>query len=202
MVENRSICVYCGSQPGNDPAFEAAARALGTSIADNGIRLVYGGGTGGIMGAVAEAVLKGGGQVTGIIPAFLQSREAGNGKQLTFDELIVTRDMHERKHAMFEKSGAFVALPGGIGTLEEIIEIMTWAQLGRHNRPMVLANIDGFWDPLLELLSHMGTAGFIHSAHLAKPLVVSDASEIVPLIAARWEAGGTDAGDRAVIDRM
>ncbi|WP_419914878.1 TIGR00730 family Rossman fold protein [Hoeflea sp.] len=202
MVENRSICVYCGSQPGYDPTFETAARDLGKSIAESDIRLIYGGGTYGIMGAVAEAVLEGNGKVTGIIPEFLQSREAGNGKRLSFDELIVTRDMHERKHAMFEKSGAFVALPGGIGTLEEIIEIMTWSQLGRHRRPMVLANIGGFWDPLLELLNHMGTSGFIHSAHLAKPLVVTDARKIVPMITAQWDAGDTGAGDREVIDRL
>ncbi|WP_136658677.1 TIGR00730 family Rossman fold protein [Nitratireductor sp. XY-223] len=202
MAENRSICVYCGSQAGNDPVFEAAAVTLGRSIAENDIRLIYGGGTHGIMGAVAGAVISGNGLVTGIIPEFLKSREAGNGKKLSFDELIVTRDMHERKHTMFEKSGAFVALPGGIGTLEEIIEIMTWSQLGRHKRPMVLANIAGFWDPLLELLNHMGTTGFLHSAHLAEPLVVSDASEIVPLIVRQWESGSTGAGDREVIDRM
>ncbi|MEX3008175.1 TIGR00730 family Rossman fold protein [Hoeflea sp. TYP-13] len=202
MSENRSICVYCGSQPGNNPEFENAAHALGKSIASHELRLVYGGGTSGLMGTVAEAVIDGNGLVSGIIPGFLQSREAANGNRLDFDELIVTKDMHERKHAMFEKSGAFVALPGGIGTLEEIIEIMTWAQLGRHRRPMVLANISGFWDPLLELLNHMATAGFLHSAHLARPLVVADPEEIVPAIIAEWEAGGASAGDRDVIDKM
>ena len=110
--------------------------------------------------------------------------------------------MHERKHAMFEKSGAFVALPGGIGTLEEIIEIMTWSQLGRHRRPMVLANIMGFWDPLLELLKHMRMAGFLHSEHLARPLVVENPADIVPTIISEWASGDTGSGDRDVIDKM
>ncbi|MCY6381430.1 TIGR00730 family Rossman fold protein [Hoeflea prorocentri] len=202
MTEIRSICVYCGSQPGNDPQFDNAARVLGQSIAANDIRLVYGGGTQGLMGTVAEAVIGGKGLVTGIIPEFLQSREAGNGKKLTFDEHIVTKDMHERKHAMFEKSGAFVALPGGIGTLEEIIEIMTWSQLGRHRRPMVLANMAGFWNPLLDLLNHMAHAGFLHTAHLARPLVATNVEQIVPMIMAEWEKGDVGAGDQAVIDRM
>ncbi len=202
MSEIRSICVYCGSQPGNDPAYEETARALGKSIAQNNIRLVFGGGTQGLMGAVADAVLKADGLVTGIIPEFLQTREAGNGYDLVFDELIVTEDMHTRKHTMFEKSGAFVALPGGIGTLEEIIEIMTWAQLGRHTRPMVLANIAGFWNPLLELLSHMRSAGFLHTAHLAQPLVVSDPAQIVPTILKAWQSGEVSAGEQDVIEKM
>lgn len=154
------------------------------------------------MGAVAKATLAGNGLVTGIIPQFLQSREAGKGAQLTFDELVVTQDMHTRKHTMFEKSGAFVALPGGIGTLEEIIEIMTWAQLGRHTRPMVLANINGFWDPLLALLEQMKSADFLHTEHLARPLVVSDADEIVPVILNAWDSGKSSAGDPELIDRM
>lgn len=202
MAQNQSICVYCGSQPGNDPKFEYAARVLGKSIAGHGLRTIYGGGTSGLMGAVAEAAIAAGGPVTGIIPGFLKSREAADANRIAFDELIVTKDMHERKHAMFEKSGAFVALPGGIGTLEEIIEIMTWSQLGRHRRPMVLANVLGFWDPLLELLGHMQTAGFLHSAHLARPLVVDEPEEIVPAIIAEWASGDTGSGDPAVIDKM
>ncbi len=202
MSQNRSICVYCGSQPGNNPRYEAAARTLGQSIANHDIRLVYGGGTHGLMGAVARAVLAKNGLVTGIIPQFLQSREAANGADLTFDELVVTEDMHTRKHTMFEKSGAFVALPGGIGTLEEIIEIMTWAQLGRHTRPMVLANINGFWDPLLALLEQMKSADFLHTEHLARPLVVSDPGEIVPTILRAWDSGNVSAGAPDVIDRM
>ena len=137
----RKICVYCGSGPGTDPAFVEAARAFGAILAKNGIGLVYGGGAVGMMGALAHAVLDHGGEVTGIIPEFLMAREhALRGAQ----ELIVTRDMHERKRKMFELADAFVALPGGVGTLEEIVEQMTWAQLGRHKKPILLANISGF----------------------------------------------------------
>lgn len=146
----RSICVYCGSQPGRDPAHMEAGRALGKSIAENGIRLVYGGGTKGIMGAVASGVLSNGGEVTGIIPEFLVDMEATRHSLGQLNELVITKDMHERKHMMFERSDAFVTLPGGVGTLEEIVEIMTWAQLGRHAKPMVFANINGFWNPMLE----------------------------------------------------
>ena len=195
----RSICVYCGSQPGRDPAYLAAGRALGRSIAAHGMRLVYGGGTKGIMGAVASGVLSNGGKVTGIIPEFLVDMEATRHSLGQLDELIVTEDMHQRKHRMFEESDAFVTLPGGIGTLEEIVEIMTWAQLGRHTKPIVLANINGFWDPLTMLLEHMRDAGFIHTGHRVQPLLVSTPEEIVPAILAAREHGE---GDTAVINRM
>ncbi len=152
MSPIRSICVYCGSAPGKDPAFVAAAQAFGRIMAREGIRLVYGGGTIGLMGALASAVLDNGGEVTGVIPEFLTTRE----RMITrAQELLVTRDMHERKRKMFERADAFVALPGGIGTLEETIEQMTWAQLGRHKKPILLANINRFWDPLCALLNHM-----------------------------------------------
>ena len=150
-----SICVYCGSQPGRDASYREAARVLGASIAGHGLRLVYGGGTKGIMGAVASGVMSCGGKVTGIIPEFLMDKEATRHALGQLDELIVTPDMHLRKHTMFERSDAFVTLPGGIGTLEEIVEIMTWSQLGRHEKPMVFANINGFWDPMLKLIEHM-----------------------------------------------
>ena len=202
MVQIRSICVYCGSQSGGRPDYEQAATVLGQALAEHDIRLVYGGGTGGIMGTVAASVLRAGGQVTGIIPEFLREREAGDGERLSFDELIVTEDMHARKHAMFDRSGAFVALPGGLGTLEEIVEILTWAQLGRHGRPMVLANIDGFWDPLLQLFSHMDAEGFLHSHHLVRPLVIDRADEIVPRIIASWESAAGNGGDPEIIERM
>src|SRR5438445_1541872 len=158
MSSIRAVCVYCGSSAGADPAFAAAARALGKILADNRVRLVYGGGSIGMMGALARAVLAHGGDVTGIIPELLVNKEhmlAGA------QEIIVTRDMHERKRVMFEKADAFVALPGGIGTLEELVEQLTWAQLGRHSKPILLANIDGFWEPLLALLAHMREAEFI-----------------------------------------
>lgn len=178
----RSVCVYCGSQPGTDPDHMEAGRLLGKSIAENGLRLVYGGGTKGIMGAVASGVLKHGGQVTGIIPEFLMDMEATRSELTTLNELIVTSDMHQRKHTMFERSDAFVTLPGGIGTLEEIVEIMTWGQLGRHRKPIVFANINGFWDPMLELVRHMRDQGFIHTGHLVQPLVIDQPQDIVPAL--------------------
>jgi len=134
----QKICVYCGSGPGTDPAFVEAARAFGAILAKNGIGLIYGGGAIGIMGELSRAVLDNGGEATGIIPEFLVLREHAVKDA---DGLIVTRDMHERKRKMFELADAFVALPGGVGTLEEIVEQMTWAQLGRHKKPILLANI-------------------------------------------------------------
>jgi uncharacterized protein (TIGR00730 family) len=172
----RSICVYCGSGAGRSPAYVAAAKTLGRDMAQQGIRLVYGGGGAGLMGEVAKAVLKHGGQVTGIIPEFLSSKE-----HMLHDvqELIVVDDMHQRKQLMFEKSDAFVALPGGIGTLEELVEQLTWAQLGRHKKPIVLANIDGFWDPLLVLLTHMRDERFIREGLEVRFVKVDQAVDIV-----------------------
>jgi uncharacterized protein (TIGR00730 family) len=201
-VPIQSICVYCGSQPGRDPAYIAAGRALGKSIAAHGLRLVYGGGTKGIMGAVAAGVLENGGRVTGIIPEFLVDMEATRQSLTKLDELIVTEDMHARKHAMFERSDAFVTLPGGIGTLEEIVEIMTWAQLGRHEKPMVFANIGGFWKPMLDLVDHMREQGFIHRAHLVQPLVIDDVEDIVPAILDRASDITPTPGEEAVISRL
>ncbi|GGF77394.1 cytokinin riboside 5'-monophosphate phosphoribohydrolase [Rhizobium wenxiniae] len=198
----RSICVYCGSQPGRDPAYIAAGRALGKSIAAHGLRLVYGGGTKGIMGAVAAGVLSNGGQVTGIIPEFLVDMEATRHSLGQLNELIITKDMHERKHKMFERSDAFVTLPGGIGTLEEIVEIMTWGQLGRHEKPMVFANIGGFWDPMLSLVNHMRGEGFIHRAHLVQPLVIQEVDDIVPAILERDEITASSKGEEAVISKL
>ena len=198
----RSICVYCGSQPGRDPAYIEAGRTLGKSIAAHGLRLIYGGGTKGIMGAVAAGALSNGGQVTGIIPEFLVDMEATRHSLGQLNELIVTEDMHARKHKMFERSDAFVTLPGGLGTLEEIVEIMTWAQLGRHEKPMVFANIDGFWDPMLELVRHMRDQGFVHHAHLVQPLVVDKAEDIVPAILERGEDRPPSDGEDAVISRL
>ena len=196
----RSICVYCGSSNGRGDGYIAAGQALGRSIATHGLRLVYGGGTKGIMGAVAEGTHAGGGKVMGIIPEFLMNREAEARDLSRIDELVITRDMHERKHRMFEESDAFVALPGGIGTVEEIVEIMTWAQLGRHRKPIVFANIDGFWNPMLALIDHMRSEGFVHTSHLVQPLVVDTAEAIVPAILAA--AVANDDGDAAVIEKL
>src|SRR5580692_12942911 len=159
MSNIKAICVYCGSSPGTDPAFVGAAQSFGKILAENGVRLVYGGGSIGLMGAVAEAVLEHGGDALGIIPEFLTRKE--RPRQLA-QETIITRDMHERKQKMFEHADAFVALPGGIGTLEELVEQMTWQQLGRHSKPVLLANIDGFWAPLRALFDDMDRHGFIY----------------------------------------
>ena len=162
MSTIRNICVYCGSGPGTDPAFVKAAHTFGAILAQNDIGLVYGGGSVGLMGAVAAATMAEGGRVTGIIPEFLTNRERPFSDA---QELIVTRDMHERKRIMFERSDAFVALPGGVGTLEELVEQLTWAQLGRHKKPILAANIGGFWDPRCALLEHMQKLAFIRTTH-------------------------------------
>jgi uncharacterized protein (TIGR00730 family) len=199
----RSVCVYCGSSPGRGQRYVEAGQVLGRSIAQAGLRLIYGGGTKGIMGAVADGAIRGGGKVTGIIPRFLISKEATESALERLDQLIVTQNMHERKHSMFEESDAFVALPGGIGTVEEIVEIMTWAQLGHHRKPIVFANVDGFWNPMLELLDHMRAEGFIHTSHLVKPIVVAEPEQVVPTILVEAAADGAPAeGVESVIDKL
>ena len=182
----RAICVYCGSASGSNPAHIAAAQNLGQSMVAAGFGLVYGGGGIGLMGEVARAVRAAGGHVLGVIPGFLQAREV-HFKDAS--EMIVTKDMHERKMTMFERADAFVAMPGGIGTLEELIEQMTWAQLGRHGKPIVIADIAGFWRPLLTLLDHMQSEGFLRkpfmeTAERSLYEVVEDASAVVPKIIA------------------
>jgi uncharacterized protein (TIGR00730 family) len=198
----RSVCVYCGSSPGRDEVYMKAGHTLGRSIAQSGLRLIYGGGTKGIMGAVSDGALRAGGKVTGIIPRFLLSKEATEAALGRLDDLIVTENMHERKHIMFEKSDAFVALPGGIGTVEEIVEVMTWAQLGRHRKPIVFANVKHFWDPMLALIEHMRAEGFVHTAHLVNPLVVEKPEAIVPAIMVAASSIETPEGVASVIERM
>jgi uncharacterized protein (TIGR00730 family) len=200
MSKIQSVCVYCGSSPGKNPVYAQSARQLGASIAAHGLRLTYGGGTKGIMGAVSDAVLENGGKVLGIIPRFLMNKEATATDLSELSQLIVTENMHERKHTLFENADAFIALPGGIGTVEEIVEIMTWAQLGRHKKPMVFANIQGFWNPMIALIEHMRAEGFIHSGHLMRPLVIADVEKIIPAILAAAKAD--DEGDAAVIGRL
>lgn len=158
MTKLKNICVYCGSNNGVRPEYVSAAETLGKTIAKAGIRLIYGGGSIGLMGTVARSVLDNGGGVTGIIPQFLKDREVMLGEA---SELVVTDDMHERKRLMFERSDAFVALPGGIGTLEEVVEMMTWAQLEQHTKPILIVNIAGFWDSLIGLFEHMADEGFL-----------------------------------------
>lgn len=198
MNSTHSVCVYCGSSPGSDPIYMQSGTALGAALAASGLRLVYGGGTRGIMGAVSKASIDAGGKVTGIIPEFLLSKEAKDGTQTGLDELHVVKTMHERKHMMFESSNAFVALPGGIGTVEEIIEIMTWGQLGRHEKPMIFANIRGFWNPMRTLIEHMTAEGFVHTLHKVKPLFLDTIEEIVPAIL----ASGSNDGNEAIIAKM
>ena len=181
MTTIKTVCVYCGSGPGTNPRFVEAAIAFGKVLARDGIRLVYGGGSIGLMGAVAKSVLDHGGAVTGIIPEFLTARENALKR---VQELIVTPDMHERKRLMFEHSDAFVALPGGIGTLEELVEQLTWQQLGRHTKPVLLANIDGFWEPLLALLAHMRETEFIRPNLQVDILKAERVEDILPRLRA------------------
>jgi uncharacterized protein (TIGR00730 family) len=180
----RNVCVYCGSGLGLNPAYREAARTLGAALAQNNLGLVYGGGSLGLMGEVARSTLDHGGRVTGIIPTFLVEKEA---MLRDVDEIIVTENMHERKQLMFDRSDAFVALPGGIGTLEELVEQLTWVQLGRHTKPVVVANIDNFWTPFLSLLTHMKADTFIRPGLDVRFSVVDDAEKIVPAIAGTWE---------------
>lgn len=171
------ICVYCGSGKGHNPLYSQAANTLGEALAEAGIGLVYGGGSLGLMGEVARAVLHNGGHVTGIIPEFLSAKER---MLREVQDLIVTTSMHERKQLMFEKSDGFVALPGGVGTLEELVEQLTWSQLGQHNKPVVLASIDNFWQPLVTLFDQMRAQAFIRSGLELRLKIVDRAEDIVP----------------------
>jgi uncharacterized protein (TIGR00730 family) len=177
MTPRRRLCVYCGSGPGRDPVYMSAARELGAAMADRGIGLVYGGGSNGLMGELARAVLANRGHVTGIIPEFLAVRE----RMMTeVNDLVVTASMHERKMTMFERSDGFVALPGGLGTLEEVVEMCTWAQLGQHAKPIVVCNIAGYWDPLLALFRHMRDEKFIREGLDVRLDIVKSAAEVIP----------------------
>jgi uncharacterized protein (TIGR00730 family) len=183
-----SVCVYCGSSAGGNPAYETAARAFGKAMAENGVRLVYGGGGLGLMGALARGVLDHGGQVTGIIPSFLMAREHALE---AVQEHIVTDDMHQRKQLMFNHADGFVALPGGVGTLEELVEQLTWVQLGRHAKPVVIANLEGYWDPLLGMLQHMRREGFIQKRAAVTYGIAESVDDILPMMeAAAAEALG------------
>lgn len=154
----RSVCVYCGSGKGIDRRFAKTARSLGRLVAESGLRLVYGGGGAGLMGETARSALANGGQVTGIIPESLISLEHPMDN---LTELVVVQNLHERKMLMYERSDAFIALPGGLGTLEEVIEQLTWAQLGHHDKPIIIINTAGYWNLLLDLLKKMRRETFI-----------------------------------------
>ena len=197
MSNLKSICVYCGSSDGTDPAMLAAAEALGVAMGEAGLALVYGGGNNGLMGAVARAVLSAGGQVTGIIPDFLRDKERMlDGAQ----EMIVVPDMHTRKRLMFERADAFVALPGGIGTLEELVEQMTWVQLDRHAKPVVIADIAGFWRPLLSLIAHMRQNGFIRPVAEVRYQVAETVPDIIPMIRATLDRYARIGATKTVLD--
>ncbi len=182
----KSICVYCGSSAGVSPRYAEQARAMGGALAERGITLVYGGGKVGLMGAIADEVLRRGGQVTGVIPQALLDKEVGH-RDLT--QLHVVKNMHERKAMMAELSDGFIAMPGGIGTLEELFEVFTWSQLRFHDKPIGILNTDGYYDALLGFVAHMVEQGFLR-AEQAKLLMAEsepqavlarfDAFEVVP----------------------
>jgi uncharacterized protein (TIGR00730 family) len=181
MESIRNVCVYCGSSAGSEPRFADAADALGRALAEADIGLVFGGGGDGLMGRLARATLAAGGRVTGIIPKFLVKREhALVGAQ----EFVVVDGMHQRKQLMFERADAFIALPGGVGTLEELVEQLTWAQLQRHRKPVLLADIDGFWRPLLALFAHMRNLGFIREDFEVRYLVAEKIEDALPMLRA------------------
>ncbi len=174
------LCVYCGSLPGDLPAYTKAARDFGTTLARRGIGLVYGGGNIGLMGAVADAVLKAGGEVIGVIPASLMEKELGL-RECT--ELRVVSSMHERKQMMVDLSDGFVALPGGIGTYEELFETFTWQQLAFHDKPVGILNVAGFYDHLLAFLNHATTAGFLRTEHCESLLVDTESDALLDRMA-------------------
>ncbi len=174
----KKICVYCGSSSGERPEYRQAAKALGQAMGERGIDLVYGGAAIGIMGQIADTVLGNGGKVTGVIPTSLVNREISH-QGLT--ELVVVDSMHERKSLMAELSDGFIALPGGIGTLEEIFEVLTWAQLGFHEKPCALLNVAGYYDHLASFLTHAFDQGFIKKATRAKLMIQKDPALLLDL---------------------
>lgn len=175
------MCVFCGSSTGTDPAHLAAAVALGQRLAERGVGLVYGGGAVGLMGAVADACMAGGGEVIGVIPTGLFSKEVGH---TGLTELVEVASMHERKALMYERADAFVALPGGLGTLEELAEVLTWNQLGILAKPVALLDVGGFWQPLVRWLTEAVEAGFVRAEHAASLRVVDDVAEVLDVLEA------------------
>jgi len=172
----RRVCVYCGSSSGFDPIYKAAAIELGVLLSAQGIGLVYGGGSIGLMGALADSVLAKGGEVIGIIPHHLIAMEVGH-RQLT--SLIAVDSMHARKHQMADLADAFIALPGGIGTAEELLEVFTWLQLGIHAKPVAILNTNGYFDHLLQFLEHMEQSGFLKREHREMLIIEQDAARLL-----------------------
>ncbi|MGD9572728.1 MAG: TIGR00730 family Rossman fold protein [Thermoleophilia bacterium] len=184
----RTVCVYAGSSPGADPAYAEAAAALGAEIARRGLGMVYGGGTVGLMGVAANAALAGGAPVTGIIPASLHAREIS---KVDLTELLVVGSMHERKFLMAERSDAFIALPGGVGTIEELVEALTWTQLGIHAKPVGVLDVNGYWEPLTALLDRARDERFVRPEHRGL-LISGDAPGALLDALAAWEPRGID----------
>lgn len=182
MSENKkikSLCVYCGSSGNVDPDFREAAKTMGEAMASQGIQLVYGGGHVGLMGIIADAVMNSGGKAVGIIPEHISSREVQH-KGLT--ELHVVDTMHVRKQMMVDRADAFLILPGGIGTLDELCEIMTWRQLGIHDKPIIIANIKNYWTPFLNMVDHIIEQGFMRGGDSRLVTVVEDLSDVLPAL--------------------
>jgi uncharacterized protein (TIGR00730 family) len=193
MALTKSICVYCGSSFGHSPRFAEIATELGQEMARRDIRLIYGGGRVGLMGKVADAVMANGGQVTGVIPQHLENDEVGH-RGIT--ELKVVDSMHTRKRMMFDLSDAFVVLPGGPGTLDETFEVITWRQLRLHDKPVIILNIDGYWDRLVELFDHVIDSGFAKPATRQHFSVVSSIGRLFNLLAQQPDTAEIDHPER------
>jgi uncharacterized protein (TIGR00730 family) len=181
----KAICVYCGANPGASPRYAEAARALGRALVEDNIALVYGGGNVGLMGIIADEVLRLGGDVTGVIPNALMEREVGH---MGLTRQFIVKDMHERKAMMAKLADGFIAMPGGMGTLEELFEMLTWSQLGIHAKPVGLLNVDGFYDSLMGFIGHASGEGFIRPQHAALMMVESDPQALVQRLRARAAA--------------
>jgi len=176
MAVPSSVCVYCGSSARVNDVYKEAARRLGTGLGQAGIQLVYGGGRVGLMGLLADAALAAGGRVVGIIPGHLQALEVDHSG---LHELVVVESMHERKRMMVDRSDAFVVLPGGLGTLDEAFEVVTWKQLRLHDKPVLIADIAGYWRPLLDLLRHIDGEGFVSGGHSRLIEVVDGVDDVM-----------------------
>ena len=193
MAKIGSICVYCGSSNRVDPAHLAAARDFGRTLAEGGVRLIFGGGRVGLMGAMADGALAAGGRTTGIIPSFLRDREVGHD---ALETLEIVDAMHPRKARMVELADGFCVLPGGLGTLDETFEVVTWKQLGLHDKPIVLVNLGGFWQPLLDLIAHQADSGYIRQPLERLVIVVDHIADVLPALAAAPEPRLESATDK------
>lgn len=180
MTQIRSLCVLCGSREGTDPVYRDVAVRLGRLIAEQDVRLIYGGGSIGLMGIIADAVLSAGGEVVGVIPDFLIRSEVGH---YDLTDLVITDSMHDRKRRMFEMADAFVVLPGGLGTLDETFELITWRQLRLHDSPIIILDVDGYWAPLISLIDATIAAGFADPATTELFSVVGTPEEVLQTLA-------------------